>query len=62
MENPPPFPTHFASEQRDGDQELEVFHHKLHRPSDPTIVFQEDESEKQVKRTGAKLAKVRAKK
>ena len=62
MDNPPPFPTHFASEQRDEDQETEVYNNKLHRPSDPTIVFEDDESEKKVKRTGAKLAKVRVKK
>ena len=60
LENPPPFPTHFAGE--DESQELDVFLDKIHRPSDPTIVFQEDESTKKVQRTGAKLAKVRVKK
>ena len=76
--NPPPFPTFFpgdqaadqaadqAGDQQDEDkigQQVHVMYDKeIHQFSHPTIVFQEDESEKKVVRTGAKLAKVRSKK
>lgn len=61
VENPPPFPTHFPGAGDDAELS-DVFYKTLHRPSDPTIIFQDDESETKTKRTGAKLAKVRTKK
>lgn len=55
-----------VSSQQDEDkigQQVHVMYDKeIHQFSHPTIVFQEDESEKKVVRTGAKLAKVRSKK
>ena len=62
-ENPPPFPTHYPGDL-EGDEEkiTEVYHADVHRPSDPTVVYLEDDSPKREIRTGAKLAKVRTKK
>lgn len=64
--NPPPFPTSFPGE-KEGEKEREkesgiVYHESIHPPDAPTIMFKEDPKEKKIeKRTGAKLAKIRAK-
>lgn len=56
-ENPPPFPTIYEEEIKSLPEE--VIDPKLHQFASPTIKFENFEVKKQVKREGAKLAKIK---
>ena len=60
--NPPPFPTYYPEEDGADALPKEAYVEDIHQPSESTIIFTQDDATKKEVRTGAKLAKVRAKK